>query len=129
MQLAGHIAIRRADRRSQLATFRDAVNCLKDGNNLITFPEGTRSPTGVLANFKGGPFKMAQSAGVPVVPVSVVNTGWSMPTSSLLPIRRAGGIQVVVHDAIDTRGRDAAEVQAECRAAINSGLPEWMRAP
>ena len=35
MQLAGHIALRRADRKSQLATFRDSVACLKDGNNLV----------------------------------------------------------------------------------------------
>jgi len=37
MQLAGHIALRRTDRRSQLATFRDSVECLKNGNNLVIF--------------------------------------------------------------------------------------------
>lgn len=35
MQLAGHIALRRADRKSQLQTFRDSVQCLKDGNALV----------------------------------------------------------------------------------------------
>lgn len=38
MQLAGHIALRRDDRKSQLATFRDSVNCLKDGNYLVRAP-------------------------------------------------------------------------------------------
>lgn len=93
----------------------------------MTFPEGTRSPTGVLGQFKAGPFKMAASAGVPVVPISIVNTQYAMPVSSLLPIRRMSGVRIVLHPPIDTAGRDSAEVCAQARAAVNSGLPEWMR--
>jgi 1-acyl-sn-glycerol-3-phosphate acyltransferase len=163
MQLAGHIALRRSDRKSQLATFRDSVDCLKNGNGLVrarrraprrrahngaqrsalrtaaratlhhalhaqvTFAEGTRSPTGVLGAFKAGPFKMAASAGVPVVPISIVNTQYSMPVSALLPIRRAQGVRIIVHPPISTIGRDAADVCAEAREAVSNGLPEWMR--
>lgn len=35
MQMAGHIALRRSDRKSQLATFRDSVRCLENGNHLV----------------------------------------------------------------------------------------------
>lgn len=93
----------------------------------VTFAEGTRSPTGVLGQFKAGPFKMAAAAGVPVIPISIINTQFAMPVSSLLPIRRAGGVRIVVHPPIATEGRDSAEVCAQARAAVNSALPEWMR--
>ena len=43
MRFAKHIAIRRTDRASQLQTLKDSVECLKRGNSLVTFPEGTRS--------------------------------------------------------------------------------------
>ena len=39
MRMAAHIAIRRGDRRSQLQTFREAVDSLKKGNSLIAFAE------------------------------------------------------------------------------------------
>jgi 1-acyl-sn-glycerol-3-phosphate acyltransferase len=93
----------------------------------VTFAEGTRSPTGVLGTFKAGPFKMAAAAAVPVVPISIVNTQYAMPVSSLLPIRRAENVRIVVHPPISTEGRDSAEVCAEARKAVLSGLPEWMR--
>ena len=81
----------------------------------------------MLGQFKAGPFKMAATAGVPVVPISIVNTQYAMPVSSLLPIRRASGMRIVVHPPIATQGRDSADLCAEARAAVSSGLPEWMR--
>merc|ERR1719387_3485933 len=62
MGFAKHIAIRRTDRKSQLKTLRNAVRTLKDGNSLVTFPEGTRSKDGRLCAFKKGPFTMASRA-------------------------------------------------------------------
>merc|ERR1711935_919991 len=71
MQLAGHIPLNQASRRSQLETFKRSVESLRAGNSLVAFPEGSRSPDGVLQPFKRGPFKMAMRAGVPVVPVTI----------------------------------------------------------
>uniref|UniRef100_A0A7S0W2L7 Phospholipid/glycerol acyltransferase domain-containing protein n=1 Tax=Hemiselmis tepida TaxID=464990 RepID=A0A7S0W2L7_9CRYP len=62
MQAAGHIAIRRMDKRSQLQTFKDTVECLANGNSIVTFAEGTRSASGRLMSFKKGPIKMAIKA-------------------------------------------------------------------
>ena len=55
MGFAGHIALRRADRRSQLETFKDTVESLKNGNSVVAFAEGTRSADGTLQKFGGGP--------------------------------------------------------------------------
>jgi 1-acyl-sn-glycerol-3-phosphate acyltransferase len=69
MGFAKHIAIRRKDRASQMKTLTDAIDTLKAGNLLVTFPEGTRSKDGKLSSFKKDPFTMAARAGVRLVPI------------------------------------------------------------
>ena len=129
MRWAGHIAIRRGDRRSQLETFKDTVASLKAGNAVVTFAEGTRSTDGRLANFKAGPFKMAINAGVDIVPVSLVNIWrWcaSAPPRRLSSLRslpsrdRAFGSQVPsdgarAHRAPARRGDSRAPSRQDCR--------------
>ena len=51
------------------AAVRRAQGMLAAGRNLIVFPEGTRSVTGRLLPFRDIAFRLARSAGVPVVPV------------------------------------------------------------
>ena len=46
-----------------------AEGVLAAGRNVIVFPEGTRSVTGRLLPFRDIAFRLARSAGVPVVPV------------------------------------------------------------
>ena len=41
---------------------------------MCIYPEGTRSTTGELGEFKGGSLKMAQRAKAPVVPVAITGT-------------------------------------------------------
>lgn len=49
-----HILIDRNDKRSQLRSFKQAINYLKDGVPIMAFPEGARSPDGRLMAFKPG---------------------------------------------------------------------------
>ncbi len=42
---------------------------LRQGQPVLIFPEGTRSPPGGLGGFKPGAFEIAQRAGVPIVPL------------------------------------------------------------
>ncbi len=58
-------------RSTPLETMRDAVKTLRSGRSFMLFPEGTRSPKGGLLRFKPGAFKIAQMAGVPILPVFV----------------------------------------------------------
>ena len=41
---------------------------------MCIYPEGTRSTTGELGEFKGGSLKMAQKAKAPIVPVAIRGT-------------------------------------------------------
>ena len=52
----------RSDVRKGLQTILEGVDYLKEGYSMCIYPEGTRSTTGELGEFKGGSLKMAQRA-------------------------------------------------------------------
>ncbi len=66
------IPIRRGKR--DVAAMDTVVDALKAGAVLLIFPEGTRSPSGVLQTGRGGAIRMAMQAGVPLVPMAITGT-------------------------------------------------------
>ena len=69
--------------------FRLAERVLNEGNVLMIFPEGTRSPTGELQKPKDGLAMLALRTGSPIVPIGIANTDRVWPKGRLLP--RPGG--------------------------------------
>jgi 1-acyl-sn-glycerol-3-phosphate acyltransferase len=65
MRAAGHIPVERGAGRDALAA---AVAALRRGEFIGVLPEQTISPSFELLPFKSGAVRMAQEAGVPVVP-------------------------------------------------------------
>jgi 1-acyl-sn-glycerol-3-phosphate acyltransferase len=59
------------DRNAGAASFREAVNALKAGEIVGVFPEATISRSFELKAFKSGAVRMAQAAGVPVLPMII----------------------------------------------------------
>jgi putative phosphoserine phosphatase / 1-acylglycerol-3-phosphate O-acyltransferase len=76
------------------------VERLRHGTSVLVAPEGTRTPTPVLAPFKKGAFHVALQAKVPVVPVVLRNTGELMPRGATMI--RPGTVDVCVLDPIPT---------------------------
>lgn len=62
-----------------------AGNLLSDGVPILLFPEGTRSRTGLMANFKPGFAALSISRGVPVLPAALVGVHEAMPPGLPLP--------------------------------------------
>lgn len=125
-QLVGgeHILIDRNDKRSQLRSFKQAINYLQNGIPIMAFPEGARSPDGRLMAFKPGLFSMAVKANVPIVPLSIANTHAVMPSVGLLSVQRGKGkLRVYVHDPIEVDGKSEEEISNEVRKALLSELP------
>lgn len=50
---------------------QNVIDTLKSGRTVVMFPEGTRSASGEVGKFRNGFVKMAQDAGVRVLPVGV----------------------------------------------------------
>ncbi|MEO3756120.1 lysophospholipid acyltransferase family protein [Streptomyces sp. B6B3] len=59
------------DRARGEGAFRQAVKALRAGEVVGVFPEATISPSFTLAPFKSGAARMAQQAGVPLLPVAL----------------------------------------------------------
>jgi 1-acyl-sn-glycerol-3-phosphate acyltransferase len=70
----GNIYIDRKDMRSGLEAIVTGIKELKEGQSVVIFPEGTRSKTGELGEFKAGSFKLALKANVPIVPIAILGT-------------------------------------------------------
>jgi 1-acyl-sn-glycerol-3-phosphate acyltransferase len=65
------IFINRQNRSKAIESLKQAAERIQKGQNVVIFPEGTRSPDGHLREFKKGGFALAQDAGVPIVPVTL----------------------------------------------------------
>ncbi len=70
----GSIYITREDARQALEVIKKGTEELKNHQSLVIYPEGTRSKTGELGEFKGGSFKLAFNSGATIVPVAIKNT-------------------------------------------------------
>jgi 1-acyl-sn-glycerol-3-phosphate acyltransferase len=71
MRMAGDIEIVRGDAGSRDTAMAECKKALEVGNNVIIYPEGTRSRTGELGEFRVGAFLLAAQTGTPVLPVVV----------------------------------------------------------
>lgn len=111
---------------SAIESVRAAREVLKKGLHITTFVEGTRSMDGHLLPFKKGPFYLAMETDAPCIPVSIYGTESMMAKGS--PRIKPGVAHIIFHAPLfpkDFASRE--ELMAAVRAAINSGLPDWMR--
>jgi len=90
----GAIAVERGGGRAALTAFDGAIPVLQGGDCVAVYPEGTRSPDGRLYRGKTGIARMALEAGVPVIPVAMVNTDVVQPTGKVIPKIGRVGIRV-----------------------------------
>eukprot|EP00607_Mallomonas_marina_P010571 CAMPEP_0182422382 /NCGR_PEP_ID=MMETSP1167-20130531/8049_1 /TAXON_ID=2988 /ORGANISM="Mallomonas Sp, Strain CCMP3275" /LENGTH=288 /DNA_ID=CAMNT_0024600395 /DNA_START=195 /DNA_END=1061 /DNA_ORIENTATION=+ len=127
MILAKHVFIRREDVLDAFGTSEKCVRLLRDGNSMVLFAEGTRSPDGKLRKFKKGAFQMAKAAGVRVVPVTIANLHRWMPTSAFLPLGPARGVEIHIHPAIDSKNMTTKDLKNKCFEAVNSGLQPYQK--
>jgi 1-acyl-sn-glycerol-3-phosphate acyltransferase len=103
----------------------DSPSWKNDGIHLCTFPEGTRSLSGRLMEFKNGAFKMAHKAGAPVIPLSIVNSHKVMPIGWMFAMKPSRGTsKVIVHEPVESTGKTEEELTEAVRESMISGLPD-----
>ena len=79
-RLAGYLSIREMPPEEFYA---ESAQLLRDGCSLVAFPEGTRSGGRAMGTFHGTAFRMAQLAGVPIVPICSSGNEQTPPRGSL----------------------------------------------
>jgi 1-acyl-sn-glycerol-3-phosphate acyltransferase len=109
-------------KKAQIGIERGA-QLLANGKSFLAFPEGTRSRDGKLGDFKKGVFVMAIKAQAPIIPITLRNSAQVNPPGTYGV--RAGCIDVVIHDPIETKGmtlEDRNRLVETTREAIASAL-------
>lgn len=71
VRLIGCVLVEREDIRAAAAAMRAAEEHVEAGRSLIIFPEGTRSMSDEMGEFKGGAVRIALKTGAPIVPVAI----------------------------------------------------------
>ncbi|MBN2531145.1 MAG: 1-acyl-sn-glycerol-3-phosphate acyltransferase [Deltaproteobacteria bacterium] len=121
---ARHIFVDRSQPKRALKNMNAAIKQLPKGVSVAIFPEGTRSDTGVLGDFKVGGFLMAISSGLPILPVTINGSWKRMPDKRSLAFH-PGKIQLVVGEPIDTTQyskREISKLMADTKNAVASQL-------
>lgn len=122
VRLAGNIVIDRSNNERSVASLQAAARRIREGLNVIIFPEGTRSPTGELQDFKSGGFHLAIEAGVPILPVTVSGSQRITPKHSLRV--ESGVVKLQIGAPIPTAGlgrEGRHELKERVRSAILAG--------
>ncbi|MEM7094672.1 MAG: lysophospholipid acyltransferase family protein [Actinomycetota bacterium] len=101
------------------STADQAAEILDEGNSLLIFPEGGRSPDGWGQPFKGGAAYLALRCDVPIVPIYLHGTGRVWRKGQRLPKPARTG--VIFGDPIWAReGENTRRLAARIEAAVST---------
>jgi len=121
MTAAGYVPVKRGERNSQSECFKRSREHLNNGTSMLFFPEGTRSKNGKLLPFKNGAFRLANQAGVAIVPITLQGANNLLPKGSLIPA--VAKVRIKIHQAISSTEKSESELLEAARSAIDSDLP------
>lgn len=117
----GQIPMDRAGGSASDAALKAGLAVLEKGGLFGIYPEGTRSPDGRLYRGKTGVARLALKAGVPVLPVAMVDTAKVQPPGRLIP--KIGRIGVKIGAPLDFSRYEGLE---EDRFVLRSVTDELM---
>jgi 1-acyl-sn-glycerol-3-phosphate acyltransferase len=117
------------DRDAGLASYKQALAALKDGQVVGVFPEATISRSFTLKEFKSGAVRMAAAAGVPIIPMALWGTQrmWTKGRPRTLTKRHLP-ISIAIGESLTPGRRDNADlVLADLRERMETLLDRVQR--
>ena len=101
-----YLSVNRKDEESRARSIENMKRSLNEGISIFLFPEGTRNKTGEpLKKFYDGAFKLSLETGIPLVPMTIKNSGNLLHEFKLKP----GIIECYWSDLIYPKKADSAE--------------------
>lgn len=95
------------------AALRTAMECVRAGEPLVIFPEGTRRRGSVVEDLHDGAAYVAARLGVPIVPVGIAGSEEILPKGSKVP--RFKKVRLVVGDPITAPERQSSVKRSDVR--------------
>ncbi|MEE8637597.1 MAG: lysophospholipid acyltransferase family protein [Candidatus Margulisiibacteriota bacterium] len=83
MRKAGYFSINRESPQAAYFTVKKITEIIKTGESVLIFPEGSRSRTGELGEFKRGSLLPALKSGAPVIPIAISGSFNALPYDTL----------------------------------------------
>ena len=90
---------------------------LVNGTSVVIFPEGTRSESGQIGTFKKGAFKLAIDLGLPILPITILNTKNILPAGTI--DLRPGKVSMIIHKPIDIHDYNEESIKVLMNKAWN----------
>lgn len=126
---AGFIFVDKSSPRKVYETIKNAEKVLQGGTSMVVFPEGARTYTGHMRDFKKGAFLMADQLQLPVVPLTIDGSFDVLPRTGHLLKRHV--MKLTIHPPVYPTGKKGEEnlkkIMTESYEAIESALPEQYR--
>ena len=125
---AGHITIKKATVAQQLSSADILARLLREGRQMLVFPEGTFHRPPELLPFRLGAFKAAVETGRPIVPIALRGTRRILPDGTWLFCH--GPIDVIISAPLVPTAQgwpEMVRLRDEARTGIAQGSGEPMR--
>ncbi len=118
----GHIFLDRSSPRAALESLQEAKLKLVDGTSVLIFPEGTRSRSSEMRNFKKGAFKLALDLELDILPITIQNS-YKIKRNGFMNIM-PGKAALVIHPMIKTSDyeNNIFELMEKTRSVIATAL-------
>ncbi|MEV0727399.1 MULTISPECIES: lysophospholipid acyltransferase family protein [Polymorphospora] len=107
------------DRNAGIASYREALAKLKDGEVVGVFPEATISRSFTVKELKTGAARMAHSAKVPLIPMAIWGTQRLWTKGRPRTFTRHVPITILIGEPVPTQ-RDQEAVTAELHTALST---------
>jgi 1-acyl-sn-glycerol-3-phosphate acyltransferase len=123
---AGFIFVDNSTPRAAQRSISEAEQRLKQGDSLVVFPEGSRTPDGKMHRFLKGAFRVALDLRLPIVPITINGPYHVMPIHS--KIIRPHRMEMVIHpptsvdDVVYTDRESLLKLMDEVKEVITSAL-------
>ena len=119
----GQILVDLTSSKQAFLAMRKIISLMRRGENILIFPEGTRSPDGNLLEFKEGAAMLVLEANKPVVPIAISGSFKIMQRDELYGLRvRPGRVKVKIGAPMTFT--ELQEVNLENARIVNAKLRE-----
>lgn len=124
LALAKHIKLQRDNLCSIKKVYKEAGHWLRSGISILFFPEGTRSKTSEMGDFRNGAFKLAIKERVPILPLLFEGTGTAIPKGSwIFTTKTSAKVKILPPiETTDYKPADFIKLKDLARSILEKGL-------
>ena len=105
LPITNSIFINRQNPREGIKAIRQSVKFIKAGYPMLVFPEGTRSETGVVGEFKNGGFKVAIDSKAKIIPITLKGT-YDIQNKKSIKMFKNKNVKLIIGKVVDTKNYD-----------------------